>query len=80
MTYVVCVNQPGYLPETEPERYDDLTDAVLAVGEQICLSHDNADQDRPESPATMAYAACVGAGGAIYLPDGYVVEVSQTDD
>ncbi len=42
MVYVVTINQPGYLPETGPAEFDELTDARQYIAAEIELDWDHA--------------------------------------
>lgn len=79
MPYVICVNQPGYLPESDPVAVATLDEAREQARECVGTS---ADALGEEQAARDYFRAAEGEadalpeqGGVIQLPDGYVVDV-----
>ncbi len=85
--YVAIINQPGYLPETEPVEFEFLWEAWHYLADEIEI-----DWDSVEAPdimtfhkANKAWAACHEAAmqatkiGAIEAPNGllFSVEIAE---
>lgn len=85
MTYVICVNKPGYLPESEPVEVDTIQEARDAAAEEVQRSMDAFGDDR-EAQARYGFTAAEEQaldlpedGGVIHMPDGYVIDVTRKD-
>lgn len=51
MSYIITVNEPGCLPETDPAETDNLVQALEVLREEVARTADAEDTDAPEIDA-----------------------------
>ncbi len=74
-TFIICVSQPGCLPEGEPRAVKGVKDARTALIEEIELTAATHDLDEPMVDAALARAQTLDTNGASVALSGYVHEV-----
>lgn len=83
--YIAGFNQPGYLPESEPEEFDDFDEAKRYIINEIKKSEDGfameGDEDGAENLSALAEDVNLERGPFSVLgADGYAYWVADADD
>lgn len=78
MPYIVCVNQPGCLPESKPTAHASVEQARAAVRDEV-IGYTPTEDREAASTAVWAQLLSLGELGGVVgpLPDGYVIDVTS---
>lgn len=78
MPYIICVNQPGCLPESDPTAVATLEDARTSAVEEIDRSaRDVLPDDEYDRLSRSAFYLPESGGVIGPLPDGYAIDVRK---
>lgn len=80
MPYTICVNRPGYLPESDPTAVATLDEAKAIIDSERDRYYGDHGTDASEHTIIVQTQNLPITGGTIGpLPDGYIIDVQRLD-